>query len=656
MIDDSGRIQLEPTEGQRAPASAGERLLVGLAAVVLGGGLLLAILGSIVGGEEVAKASPTAGATASGEARTPRPSRTPRPAPTPMVVTVEPGSPPTDPMPNAFFGWIRATVDVSIMSAPEPDARELGILGVGDLAWVEPAWDQPDLDPAWLRVVEPVPMGWIRADEGGEEVELIGQADWGQWTDILQIIPIPGGFAMQGSGTGIGPAGEAFLATSADGSRWEMREAPFDLHWGPSAMAWGPSGLLGMSVDWATSDLWVWMSGDATAWSPLGRLSDVYPDRLVASPAGYLMTSWGNRYTVWFSSDGSTWHEIPDAGELTMDGAEFFAGDIGFYAWDSSDPLGRGGAYSPDGRNWTRVNHGPGGQGLRVAELGAGMLALEPAEEAGPPVVWLSVADGWRELGEQDELGDVAITALVSDGRRAVAFGWERTTEEAFAASTTDGTTWDRISLTDEGFQGIPRVAAAGPRGVVVVVGYRPTLAGQNPVVWRELADGSWASEPEPLLELAAEPAPGDCPDRPADVLGLLMADRATTVACFGSESLALRLWATPCGDCHWEAPEGATYEPAWLAAPGVNQIHVAPIETRSAWIGSLVLHPSVEADLPPAGSWVQVTGHFDDAAATSCRRDPAPNEEWWYTGRQSIIDDCRKQFVVTELELVDGP
>ncbi|MGH2358662.1 MAG: hypothetical protein ACRDGJ_11770, partial [Candidatus Limnocylindria bacterium] len=69
-----------------------------------------------------------------------------------------------------------------------------------------------------------------------------------------------------------------------------------------------------------------------------------------------------------------------------------------------------------------------------------------------------------------------------------------------------------------------------------------------------------------------------------------------------------------------------------------------------------VVLHPSLEFDPGWVRTWVEVTGHFDDPAATSCTFTPPREEEWWYSGREQAINGCRIQFVVTAVTPVEGP
>ncbi|MDQ2934894.1 MAG: hypothetical protein M3R49_07905 [Chloroflexota bacterium] len=215
-----------------------------------------------------------------------------------------------------------------------------------------------------------------------------------------------------------------------------------------------------------------------------------------------------------------------------------------------------------------------------------------------------------------------------------------------------EGTTWTQSPLPDA-FGGLPRIAAAGPLGVVVV-GYRPTLRGQNPVFWHLAADGSWVPEADPLLPLVADPSADQCGQVPTTAVEFVVLDRALAVACFGGIPLSFRAWSAGCPGCFGDAPLNGM--PAWLATPGSNQLSLSPIEGFGDWWVPVVLDPTLKQDHAWKETWLEVTGAFDDPAAKACRSTPSRDEEPYYTGRQSVIDNCRQQFVVTSVAPVPGP
>lgn len=229
------------------------------------------------------------------------------------------------------------------------------------------------------------------------------------------------------------------------------------------------------------------------------------------------------------------------------------------------------------------------------------------------------------------------------------AFGWDRATEQPLAWIR-HGSSWARSPLPSS-FGGVPRVAAAGRSGFVVL-GYRPTLRGPNPVIWHQAADGSWAPEADPLLAAVPDPSPADCGPPPRDALDFTLLDRGAATVCLGAAPLTFRAWSVPCGGCYVEP--GGRRQPAWLAEPGINQLSLSPIESGSGW--QAVLAPTLAFLASWNSHWVEVTGHFDDPIALSCQWVPGPDELIYYSGRQDVVDGCRQQFVVTAVRLVDGP
>jgi hypothetical protein len=94
--------------------------------------------------------------------------------------------------------------------------------------------------------------------------------------------------------------------------------------------------------------------------------------------------------------------------------------------------------------------------------------------------------------------------------------------------------------------------------------------------------------------------------------------------------------------------------ESAWLAAPAANLLFLSPTESG---IGQVVaVLPPALATSPPAAwldTWLEVRGHFDDAAAATCRYTGWPP---YYGAAESTVEACRQQFVVSSLKVVSGP
>jgi len=292
--------------------------------------------------------------------------------------------------------------------------------------------------------------------------------------------------------------------------------------------------------------------------------------------------------------------------------------------------------------------------GVGVLAVGEGVLAIDPDEETGTPRVWVGRIDGGRLMWLRDRSAEPAfagavVTALASDGYRTYAFGWDRATEDALVW-TDYGAGWTRSSLPDS-FGGFPRGAAAGPQGAVVV-GTRPTMRGDNPIFWHLTDAGHWLPEPHPLFAALPDPGNDECPALPRDLVEFIVLDSAQAVVCFDRTPITLHGWSVRCDGCYGHGP--GVSEPAWLVAPAENQLYLSPIEVPDdggSWLISMVLDPSVARE--PAwstGTWIELTGHFDDPAAATCRYQPVPEELTFMAEQRSYVDNCRRTFVVTEV------
>jgi hypothetical protein len=89
-----------------------------------------------------------------------------------------------------------------------------------------------------------------------------------------------------------------------------------------------------------------------------------------------------------------------------------------------------------------------------------------------------------------------------------------------------------------------------------------------------------------------------------------------------------------------------------WLLCQNINYSGVAAteaegFETRLA----LSIDPESDVTMPERGQWVDVTGHFDDPAATLC----AEGAETMDADPISLAFGCRLQFVPTSVTVASG-
>ena len=224
------------------------------------------------------------------------------------------------------------------------------------------------------------------------------------------------------------------------------------------------------------------------------------------------------------------------------------------------------------------------------------------------------------------------VLRLVSDGERAIVLGWDRGSETPLWWQRA-GLSWQRHQLPDA-FGTFPRDAAGGPLGIVAI-GQVTSESGRTPVFWRLGAGVQWEQEPSPVMPAPATAMQARSPRPP----WLLVLDTALAAGCFGDEPITVRGWSALCEGCYGES--AGTWETEWLAQPGDDRLlHLAPFESGD-WGSVDVLHPTLRRT-PPSSRWLEVTGHFDDPEASSCRWTPTVIDEMWYSGTEEIVAGCR--------------
>ena len=643
---------IETSRGYRPPPSGGERLLVGLATVALLGGMIVGLVNVLTpDGEEVAEASPSATVSPS---RTPRPHTTPTPFPNPppaqVVVAGEPQSQPPDAAWRYVSGWMRVTADTALRAGPADGATVMRELHPGDLAFAYASEVE-----GWLTTNDGY---YIRADDPA--MELVTSQLGQQGGDILSVVGGPGGFVVTGARPSTAWYDQArFVAWSVDGARWAARDDSSAAGLGDVLTAWGPSGWLSVVQDWNTSRTWVQTSDDGLRWEWAGSLQllpDAWPTQLIASEDGYLLVAndWSrNRASrlAWYTTDGRTWEERPalpssrDA-ELRLTGVRG-----GFLLWEDN---GAGVSFSSDALSWSEAS-GPDAPSVMVAQLGGGARAVA-LDGVGRATAWIGEAFGrgwrWRADPSVSVFDGAVVTNVAGSAERALAVGFDAS-DASPRAWINDGDGWSAAPLPPA-YRGIPQRIAVGPADSALLIGYRPTLRGDNPILWR-LGPGGWTPERQPLVPVVPDPAGSECGPPPADAVELWALERARGPACLDGVQITLRAWAARCDGCYGEAL--GRFEEGWLANPSTNVLYLSPHESDDDgnWAPA-VLAPDLRYDPAWVHAWLEVTGHFNDPAAADCRYVPAPTDGWWQSSRESLIVQCREQFVVTSVTVVDGP
>jgi hypothetical protein len=667
-VTESEEIQLETEEGWRPGSSGGERILVVLAAIALVGAVLI-VAGNVLKRDETASVASASPHTTSGATPTQRPT----PVPTPQELDLVPQSAPSaEPEAPLFNGWIRTKVDLPIKSDANDGSVTVRTLPAGSTVYVDEQADSANSGQGWLYVEGPGPGGYLATLDAGTDLVHRYPASPSRWPGgIWSIAAGPRGLVAMGSQAGRSdrpyPAGSLFA--SGHGVGWYPSGVDSDLSCCLSAVAWGPAGWLLVGTTNNSEGVWIWSSQDGEDWRALGVLGDGYPDSLTGSEKGYLLAEGGGSggrgaQTTWFSTDGGHWTSV-DTGLQALghlrSNQRLAATDVGFYAWtdaaccDASSAAAA--AFSPDGRTWSPVSAYPNGSRLQVTALGGSLIGIN-TDENGASHAFIGSVEGkqlsWHPMpGAANAFGNAVVSGLVSDGRHAIAFGWDRTSEAAMAW-VSDGGSWSRTVLPGA-FGGIPTVVAGGPTGVAVV-GHDWNAIGDNPVLWHWNGAGSWAPELAPVIAAVPVPSAADCPHLPNDGVSFVSLDHALAVACFGDAPITVRLWSNRCDGCSGE--QGGTYEEGWLAAPTLNALQVSPVQWLDQSWATAILDPSLGEEPDPGwtGTWLELTGHFDDPRAADCRWIPDDASLAYYGGARQIVESCRQQFVVTRVQVVDGP
>jgi hypothetical protein len=665
-VSDRDRFEVEMSPAMQPSGGAGDRILVGLALIALLGGLAIVAAKVLPNPESIAQAS----AAPSGS-----PIGTQRPAPTPaparVLTVIEPGSSPGPVnQPVTFSGWVRAKADLVIRATPGLDGADIGVFARGEAAQADQQ-DQPADEPGWMFLQHRLVVGWIATIEGGRQlVDRYGYETYVASGYLFSLAAGPEGFvalaAQPGDSDAYPPPAPV---TSTDGAAWRKADPAEFGGADIVGIAHGPAGWLAVATvnGQTNAHVWLWNSPDGQHWTRLGEIDGLageYVVQFVASSHAYLIQTSGGRRDgaadTWVSNDSLIWREVVDP-LLTgsLEGRRMVGLPDAFYLWNGYPGVGTGSpeaAFSLDGERWTAVPQGgPGGPGLLLAGLGDRILAIETDAQSLVARVWFAsiVGDGviWsRQTDAETAFAGAVVTQLVSHDGRAYAFGWDRSTAEPLVWAG-DGIHWLRTPLP-AAFGGLPQVAAAGAAGVVVL-GHRPTSRGDNPIFWHRTPAGAWLAEDQAVIELVPDPAADACKPLPDDILAFSFLDRAAATVCFGDAPITFRAWSLNCDECYGTGP--GVSQPAWLLSPTSNQLFLSAVESSTDWLTNVVLSPALHTGPSWTGTWLDLTGHFNDPAATTCRYEPTIDDLAYWGGPQTIVDQCRQTFVVTDVTVVPG-
>ncbi len=152
-----------------------------------------------------------------------------------------------------------------------------------------------------------------------------------------------------------------------------------------------------------------------------------------------------------------------------------------------------------------------------------------------------------------------------------------------------------------------------------------------------------------PLLRVV-EPS---CPSGKVTVVDLLILIPEERLQCFGNTEITLDpVMASLAPEDQVRGVEGT---PAWLARDTRWRLFGAGGAEGVDGALPVAITPAL-GDTLPTNVWLSVRGHFDDAAASSCRRSFP--EEWGVPDEPPSIQTmrCRQLFVATSLERREAP
>lgn len=661
-MTDRYEIPLETTEGQRGPGSFGDRLIVGVAIIALLGGVFIVAGKVFTRGDGVAASSPTARPSGA------RQSRQPTPAPAPQVMTVQgvavPAAP--TPQPPGFNGWIRALVDLPVVEAPVSGANQVGAMARGDVAQVSQVPSAVPDGITWLQLQSGTMGGSVIAARRGTKdyVRRYAQPADPYGASVNGLVAGPDRFVAFGSTADLpGAPSRPFLLVSQDGQRWDRVDlAPFGGN-AVDGVALGPAGWLavsGVQGSEGPSRSFLWSSPDAVHWRPLGMMSglgdDLHVDRLIGTPTGYEVSVFqgrGEGQQAWHSSDGLTWTR---ADPFAQNGYfQIIGAGAGYFAWSQDPGPGSHAAFTGDGLLWSEVVNRPTGNPSQIVSLDDGLLAIDRSPVTGFPRVWKGSVAGdtlkWTQELDQDAFRDAGVSALASDGTRAIAVGWEASSLKPMVWLK-NGPTWERVPVGSDTFGGAFPMTVAVNAQAAVAVGSRVSLQADNPTLWRAATGTNWSAVAVPTLVAVGNATATNCPTRPREILEFLVLPGPKAIACYGRTPITFRAYSALCAEC--AGPQPGIFDPAWLVGPSTSQLNISPIQGTDWWM-TVRIAPTLTIDPKWSDEWLELTGHFDDPASTSCRYAPDSQSGDFPWTIASAVASCRQTFVVTKVRVVSG-
>jgi hypothetical protein len=471
--------------------------------------------------------------------------------------------------------------------------------------------------------------------------------------------------------------------TSDDGTHWErhwLEGTTFGggLPWhvvagGPGFVASGWE--LGTDLSLRPA---IWTSSDGTGWSldpdPSSHF-DGEPYAMAATPSSVVIAAGradAAGSAIWSSTDGLAWRDSTPSG---ASGAMFqLAAAGGSYLVVASVDRGQGDGStalkawrSVDGRSWRPDES----LGRHLTEL----TGVNDVFGAGDRFILADDSDAYQVVGDDGTLSAIDRPTEYGepvDGGPDLAWVGQADEGPCLSAWVRGASTWDLAEPSTSGCAQIPEVE----RQIAMPDGWLIVGSGASPnedTVWAVRPAGSVAmaetpggappippASAIPTPPTGAFPVPADCPDGEVTIKALVRLSGRDRVACFGPRSLTMRAWVVDPGEGY--GGTCAPMTPRWLQVCVLPDWLLSEERTRNAgpeedrhiidppkFLDALK-SPGAKGDLKGVGRWVNVTGHFDDPAAATCRPASGP-AGIGLEPMASFVLQCREQFVVTRME-----
>jgi hypothetical protein len=629
----------------------------------------LAILGIavLVGWAMVSGLPATAQASPSSDTSANTPSNIPTTAPgsplatylaTPTATAPMNWPPPVDAvLPNysPFFWAVSAVNKLNVRSGPGTEHPVVAQLNAGDLVLVT----APGAIGGWNGILGDGFLGFVSS---GPEDHPYLQATQTRWesnsASLRGIASDDSAYLAWGTSLELEylpwEAGQNFLLLrSENGLTWTRAER--DVSGGISAIVGSQEGWVRLTYHYPDVSL-VSYSQDGQTWEASQWLVG---NALAYGPAGWVVVGGSTAR----STDGRTWSEPIsfDAGAPAPERIE--ASEAGYVAFVRCTPCSVGTPNQPiawgsrDGVAWAAIDFPADGAAWvsDVELIGDRLLVLTTDSASGESTLHHgrltdSGSVTWEAPPGRVDVAGLRVDSISQGPNGLLALGWDSGALVPAAWRSTDGASWERLDLPRDALGG-----SVGPEpawGSAGWVGLGTSVDGARQQLWQSADGESWEPAGDPVGYTTPVPP---CP--PAEKVSTLMLTYLGPLAerCLGNASLTIRGWVSQLegwGGCCSSGPV-----PAWLASNPTSMILPAAADEVEQARGLLVyVPPDVDDSALQQATWVEVVGHFRDAAAATCAYIPLSD----YPGRLESLKaaqlGCQQRFVVESVTAVDGP